>query len=41
MNNKLSILAMSLVSLFGCTVGLDYEAPKLEQQVPDAWKSLL
>jgi len=38
-NNKLPILAMSLVSLFGCTVGLDYEAPKLEQQVPDAWKT--
>ena len=39
MNIKLSILVVSLVLLFGCTVGPDYEVPELEQQVPDAWKS--
>ena len=39
MNKKLSILVVSLVVLFGCTVGPDYEKPEFEQEVPDAWKS--
>jgi len=38
-NTKLSILVLSLVVLFGCTVGPDYEKPEFEQEVPDAWKT--
>ncbi len=28
-----------MVAALGCTVGPDYEAPPLEQEIPDAWKS--
>ena len=39
MNNKLFVVAMSLVSLFGCTVGPDYQVPNLAYPLPDAWES--
>jgi len=38
-NKNLHVLIVSLVAVFGCTVGPDYEPPEFEQEVPDAWKS--
>ena len=34
-----SLAGVVLVAALGCTVGPDYEAPPLEQEIPDAWKS--
>ncbi len=33
------LFSLSVIVLFGCTVGPDYEKPEFEQQIPDAWKS--
>ena len=40
MSKKPFLYIVSLVVLFGCTVGPDYEPPEFEQEVPDAWKSV-
>ena len=39
MNQRIATFCVSLIVLFGCTVGPDYEKPEFEQEVPDAWKS--